>query len=130
MTMTDKTPKPALSEAELDRLFEAGRTARPEPSGGLMARILADAEVQAQAQAVRIAVPPAPVRRRGWLGRALAEIGGWPAAAGLAAAAVAGLTIGVVSPGALDSLSGGYLSVDGTQADDLLPSYAILLGEG
>ena len=60
----------------------------------------------------------------------LAALGGWPSVTGLAAAAVAGLTIGIVTPETLESLSGGYVTLDGTQAEDLLPSYASLLGEG
>ncbi len=121
MRMTDKRP---LSDAELDGLFAASRRAAPAPSDDLMARVLGDA-----AEAAAPAAVPAP-RRAGRRGL-LAQIGGWPAAAGLAAAAVAGLAIGLWQPEALDDLTGGYLaSAAGYEIEDLLPSYGDLLGEG
>ena len=125
MTMADKADKTAFDEAELDRFFAAGRAEAPVPSDALLARILADADARAVP-----AAPRPPASRSGWFAELLAGIGGWPAAAGIAAAAMTGVTIGMATPEMLDSLSGGYLSVGGTQADDLLPSYAALLGEG
>ncbi len=122
--MADTAYNTPLDDTELDAVFAAGRAAGPVPSDDLMARILADADAQ-------IAPQPAEVPARpGLWSSLLAGIGGWPAAAGLAAAAITGLMIGVVTPDTLDSLSGGYLSVGGTQPDDLLPSFTVLLGEG
>ncbi len=123
MKMTDKRP---LDDTELDGLFTAAQDAAPVPSDDLMARILADAEAE-----IAVAPAPVPMPRRGILRMALGVIGGWPAAAGLAAAAVTGVMIGLASPDALESLSGGALSADGGYAlDDLVPSYGDLLGEG
>lgn len=116
-----------LEEAELDALFGAARAAGPAPSDDLMARIMADAEAELPAAT---ATPRAVPERRGWLSGLLSGIGGWPAAAGLAAAAVTGLAIGVASPSALESLSGGYFSAGGYALESLMPSYAGLMGEG
>lgn len=118
--------KKAFDEAELESLFAAARNTGPQPGADLIARILVDADSQ-------IAAPVAPVAdRKGLVAAVLATIGGWPAAAGLATAAVTGLTIGLVTPDTLDTLSGGYLaSASGVyQLEDLLPSYGDLLGEG
>ncbi|MDJ0629526.1 MAG: hypothetical protein QNJ44_14810 [Rhodobacter sp.] len=120
--MAEKKP---LDDAELDGLFAAARGTAPQPSAELVARVLADAE--AERAAIASAVPP---RRRGRVASALAAIGGWPAAAGLATAAVTGLMIGFVTPDALEDLSGAYFTASGYQLEDLLPSYGDLLGEG
>ncbi|WP_172293437.1 hypothetical protein [Pseudoruegeria sp. HB172150] len=123
--MAETAGKP-LDETELESLFSAARAEAPDPSGALFERILADADAQLAARAVPTA---ADTRPRGLFGGLFAGIGGWPAAVGLAAAAVTGLTIGVVTPDTVDSLSNGYLSADWTTAEDLMPSYAGLLGE-
>lgn len=90
-----------------------------------MARIMADAAAQAAPVAAPAAVP-----RRGAFAALLATIGGWPAAAGLATAAVAGLMIGYAAPDTLGDLSGGYLEISDYRIEDLMPSYGDLLGEG
>lgn len=89
--------KPDEDQLALDAFFAAGRAAAPDPSEALLARILADAaEVQVSATAAADA-------RRGrgpfglWAGL-LAALGGWPAVAGLASAAVAGFWIGAAQP--------------------------------
>jgi hypothetical protein len=72
-------------ESGLDALFAEAR--RERPPAALVARVLADAE------AAR------PGRRPERFGAAiLRAIGGWPSAAGLAAASVAGLLIGFAAP--------------------------------
>ena len=119
--MTDKRP---LDDSELDGLFAAARGANPLPSDALMQRIMADATAE-----IAAAQPERPARR-GILATALAMIGGWPAAAGLATAAVTGLMIGLFTPDTLDSLSGGYLTTASSyDLEDLLPSYGDLLEE-
>lgn len=89
--MTD-TRKP-LSETELDALFAQARRADPAPlEPDFAARLIA------QAEALR--PRPAPARPR-WLARlraALADVGGAPGLAGLGAAGVAGLWIGLADP--------------------------------
>jgi hypothetical protein len=89
MSMTDKTP----DDSGIEIFFEAARAA-PEPaSPALMARILADAEaVQAASRKT-----PAP-RRAGLVEYLYRLLGGWPAMAGLATAAVAGLWLGASLP--------------------------------
>lgn len=127
--MTDKR-KPsgpvsteAMDDAVLAPFFEAARETAPLPSAALIERILDDA-------ALPNPTPAPPVKSPGLLARLLAAIGGWPAAAGLAAAAITGVTIGVATPDLVESLSGGYLSMTGTAAEDFMPSYAALFGEG
>ncbi len=112
-----------MTDTELDALFGVARATAPEPGADLLARIAADAEAEM----------PAPVAapRPGFLARAVAAVGGWPAAAGLAAAAVTGLVIGLGSAGTLSDLGEGYLVADaGYQLEDLLPSVGGLLGDG
>ncbi|MDF0602888.1 hypothetical protein P1J78_19270 [Psychromarinibacter sp. C21-152] len=125
--MADKAEKRPLDEAELDRLFEAARSAAPAPSDALLARVMAEAEAE---MPVAHVAPAPPARRRGWLAGLIAGVGGWPAAAGLVGAAVTGVAIGVASPQALERLSGGYLSPGGYALENLMPSYAGMLGEG
>lgn len=120
--MTDKRH---LDDTELDGLFTAARHRTPAPSPDLIARIIA------QAEAVAAPAVPTPTRP-GVIARLLDAIGGWPAAAGLATATVAGLAIGLGSPDTLDTLSGGYLATAGNsyQLEDLLPSFGDLMEEG
>jgi hypothetical protein len=130
--MADKARGKALDEAELEGLFAAARGSAPAPSEALMARILADADAAVPAPPP-VAAPRArhaPRTRRGWLARALAGIGGWPAAAGLAAAAFTGLGLGIGAPEMLSELSGGVLSATPDGMEDMLPSYALMLAEG
>lgn len=122
--MTDRR---YLNEAELEDLFAAARGASEVPGDALMERIMRDS----------VGEMPRPeagtVQPRGRLSNALRLIGGWPAAAGLAAATIAGVSIGFGTPEVLDTLSGGYFLADGGATydlDDLLPSYGDLLGEG
>ncbi|MDJ0824645.1 MAG: dihydroorotate dehydrogenase [Rhodobacter sp.] len=116
--------RPDLTDTELDGLFQAARDTAPMPSADLIARVIADAEAELEPGVE----PAAP--RPGILAAVLATIGGWPAAAGLATAAVAGLMIGIATPDTLQDLSGGYFAAAGYQLEDLLPSYGDLLGEG
>lgn len=123
--MADKRP---LDDVELDGLFSAARGAAPVPSHDLMARIVADADAEAEAEARIVA---AAVPHRGMFAQLLRQIGGWPAAAGLLTATVAGLAIGLATPDTLDALSGGYLAASsGYELEDLMPSYGDILGEG
>ncbi|SEL10114.1 hypothetical protein SAMN05443999_103303 [Roseovarius azorensis] len=77
----------------LEAYFDAARAERAAPSADLMARIIADA------QAVQMAArSPAPRRRAGLGEQFYRLIGGWPAMAGLATAAVAGVWLGTSLP--------------------------------
>ena len=118
-----KSDKDRLSDAALDGFFAAGRAQAPEPGADLMARIMADAEAEIAARA------PAPAPRTGRRGRwaaLVSGIGGWPALASMAAAALAGVWLGFASPDRLNTLSGGLLLPDSTtsyELEDLLPGF-------
>lgn len=78
--------------AALDAFFDAARRTTPPPSGSMLARIMADAD------RVRTGAPSATGHVA--LHTQLRDLlGGWPAMAGLAAAALAGLWIGSGLPG-------------------------------
>lgn len=127
--MTDKSAMTPLDGSEMDTLFAAARGAGPFPSSDLLGRIAADADAVLAAAGTAPDSGPETAPLPGWRRRLLTAIGGWPSAAGLAAAAVTGLTIGIAAPGALESLSGGYLTSDGYALENLVVSYAGLLEE-
>jgi len=122
-----------MDEAEntdpLKAYFDAGKAARPEPGDALMARIMADAD---RVQAERAAAPaPEPTPRRGRLGWLAAALGGWPAMAGLAAATVAGLWIGVSAPAGLTGIAQEVIAgSDGAYLIDLDPDATFVLADG
>lgn len=91
-------------------LAEVRQTPRRAPAEALTAAILADAAAGLAGQGTG-----------GWL----SVLGGWPAAAGLAAAAVTGLAVGLAAPGTLSTLAG-----EGTVEVALFPEIAALGAEG
>tara|TARA_R100000322_G_scaffold153547_2_gene112009 strand:+ start:628 stop:990 length:363 start_codon:yes stop_codon:yes gene_type:complete len=110
----------------LGEFFAAGRETAPLPSADLLNRIAADAEVVDGARAASVAARPP---RRGVFAAMTDAIGGWPALAGMATAAVAGVWIGVAQPVALTSLTGGVLGAATTgtyELEDLMPGYSTL----
>ncbi|SMH33056.1 dihydroorotate dehydrogenase [Maritimibacter sp. HL-12] len=116
-----KTEPDKLDDTALDAMFAAARAETPEPSAGLMARILADAE---NLQAARDR-PPRPMARPGPWARFVDGLGGWTTLAGLVTATLAGVWFGFVSPERLDTLSGGLLLADGAASyalEDILPA--------
>ena len=122
------TEKQKLDDRHLEGLFTAARESVPRPSGKLMGRVLADAEVVMEGFAgpIRSPIRTAPTSL---VARALAAFGGGPALAGLAVAAVAGVAIGAVSPETVWTLSGGALGTQiGYDPNEFLPSYGDLLG--
>lgn len=110
-------------DAMLDGFFEAGRADAPVPSSDLLARIMADAEGEAVA---REQVRPVSRSRRGLLAALAAVIGGWPALAGMATAAAAGVWIGAAQPEALTVLTGGVLSTSASdfELEEIYPGYS------
>lgn len=107
----------------LDAWFDAARRDAPEVPDALLRRVLDDARA---VQRERVRTWPGPVASwRAALARAMAALGGVPAATGLAAAAMAGLWLGAWPPAALQTLGAGLL--DGTAADT---AYAIELMPG
>lgn len=102
MPMSDRDP----DQAGLDAFFDAARAAQPHPTADLVARVLEDARA---VQAAARSAPPR--RRRTGPGEALYRLlGGWPAMAGLASAALAGVWIGAGLPdGLLGPAEASYL---------------------
>lgn len=122
MTMGDR---PELSDAALEALFDEARATPPALPEGLAARILADAEAALPPPEPAAARAPA---RGGWRGF-LDALGGWPAFAGLSAATMAGLWIGLAAPDSLGTMATGVLG-DGYDFTALAPDLAPALVEG
>ncbi|WP_050530396.1 hypothetical protein [Pseudaestuariivita atlantica] len=109
----------------LDELFaEASERDAHGASPDLLARVLGDAEAVQEGFVAPVARPSAPPRVPFWQS-VLDAIGGWPAAAGLAAAGVAGVWIGVAPPEALEFDMATMLGVD-----DGLASIGLVDGSG
>lgn len=92
--MTDRK----RNEEMLDNLIGQAKADRHEVPDQLLNRVFADA----------LAAQPAPVgerRQSGRLRRFLSAIGGWPAIAGMAAATLAGVWIGVSPPAGLNDVA-------------------------
>ena len=109
-------------EDDLDSLFAAAKAERAIPSDALVTRILADAEVwQPRGRPV-----PAMLPSRGWFSALTDWFGGGLSLAGMSAAAMAGLFLGIAQPApvvALSELLGGATTLDNL---DLLPSGSTL----
>jgi len=107
--------------------FEALKAQAPEPDAALMARIMADADRE---QAVHVA-PLARPSHSGLLAGLVNALGGWPAMAGLATAAVAGVWIGAVPPDGLAAAAQQVLGNDSTALMiDVDFESAFILAEG
>ena len=98
---------------DLEAFFAAERANPARPGPALVQSVLADAGRE------RPAAPARPAARR--LPRWLSDLGGWPAMAGLAAAAIAGVWIGAEMP-----LSALPLAGDGWDTEALSTGYADL----
>ena len=125
MSKTDKT---MLDDAALEAFFVAGRAHAPDPGADLMARIMADADAEIDARTA-VRTPAAARKRKGLWASLVSGIGGWPAVASMATAAVTGVWLGFATPAQMNALTGGLLPVNGTTGDvayeleDLLPGY-------
>lgn len=125
--MAEKRP---LTDTELEALFSAAASDAAEPSQALMRRVLVDADGVAGGLT---APAPAQAAGPGLLPRLLSGLGGWPGLAGLATAGVAGLAIGIASPGTLATLSSGLVAgevIDDYHMVDLLPGLTGFFDEG
>ncbi|MFY0634728.1 MAG: dihydroorotate dehydrogenase [Vannielia sp.] len=136
----------ASEEALLESFFSAARVEEPmaaEPSPELLARVLEDGygvqEGFAEAAPVIASAGAAAAPRRSFLAALWASIGGAPGLAGLTAAALAGIWIGLRPPEAVSSVTASLLGSATTAADttasddDLLGydvAYADLLTDG
>ncbi|MEO7380113.1 MAG: dihydroorotate dehydrogenase [Paracoccaceae bacterium] len=111
-------------EPDLDTMFAMASRQRVDPSDGLTARILADAAAMQPGRSVVAATP-----RQGWLATLAEWLGGTGALAGMSAAALTGLYLGVVQPAPVQALT-ALLSTDTTiDSLDLLPSSDTLLAQ-
>lgn len=120
-------------DIDLDALFAEAALMRAEPSAGLEARILADAD--------RLQPKPQPLARPvisakpqsgafGWVTGLTDVLGGMRAVAGLSLAGLTGLYLGVAQPGAVQSLT-ALMSGTTTTVEqmDLLPATGTLWAE-
>lgn len=126
MSKTDEN-ETGLTDAALDDVFAAARATVPEPRAEVMARILADAEGEIDRRE-SVSANARPAHRFDIL---RAAIGGWPAMAGMATAAVTGLWIGVSAPDQLSVLSGGWIGGASANSEfeleELVPGYIALM---
>jgi hypothetical protein len=127
MTMTDTDRK---DDSGLDSLFAAARAERAAPSDAMMARVL-EAALAEQAGFARRDGAAADARGNGgfWSG-IWAALGGWPAAAGLSAAVMAGVVIGVSPALGVGETVAGAWGGDTTSAESYLVDIAPGLGFG
>jgi len=117
MVMTDWKAR----EDSLDDLFAAARRAAPEPAPGLLARMMADAELAqeaAQAAALRRDVRPAP---GGLMTTLRGMFGGWGALGGMATATLAGVWIGFAGVDQLGQVTGFFGTTESLGTVSLLP---------
>lgn len=111
----------------LDAFFDAGRKAAPQPSGDLMARILADAD----AEAARRVPVRTPVAQRGFWEALAGALGGRPGLASLATAAAVGVYIGFSPPAPLEDFAVTYLGAEDYIAlVEFSPGFEDILTEG
>ncbi len=114
-------------ETDLYQMFAVASHQRVDMPDGLTARILADAA--ALQPKVQLRVPVAGPPRPGWFATLTDWLGGSGSLAGISAAALAGLYLGVVQPSpvqALTALVAGNTTIDSL---DLLPSSDGLLAQ-
>lgn len=108
----------------IDALFAQAKDQTPPVPDALMARMLADAAAMQPRPAsdVRPVVAPAS---GGLFGPIWAALGGWAGAGSLAAAAAAGVWIGIAPPttglaGLTDAVFGASITLDVLSSDDIL----------
>lgn len=111
-----------MQDRDIDDLLALAARNRPEPSAGLMERVLADGLAAQQRSPAR----PHP-RRAGPLVRLAELFGGMPALAGLVSSVLLGLAVGYLNPGAADYLTGALAA---SETLDLFPTTDFLTIEG
>jgi hypothetical protein len=120
-----------MQDSDLEGFFAAARAEAPMPSPALMARIEADALRQQALRARR--QPTRTTRRYGPVARLFEALGGAGVAAGLAAATLAGLWIGLAQPAPLsrltEPLAGGSAAAM-LDSVELIPSLDPFAAEG
>ncbi|HEU0223692.1 MAG TPA: hypothetical protein VFR34_15975 [Paracoccaceae bacterium] len=117
-----RSDDPRSIDAELDALFAEARAAHPPLSEAFLARVLADA---AQVTAERATARVLPFRPRRRFARLLEPLGGWQAAAALAACALAGFWVGFSGPDSVAILP----AFEQIASDDALLAYQMIEAE-
>jgi len=128
--MADKDKDTELLNAvELDSLFDAVGQEQSPPSAAFLARLHADMDAHLPHPAPQETALPLP--RKSWIASILEQIGGVPAAAGLATAGVVGLAIGGIDPARLDTAA-AYLGLEvvAYDVDDLFATFPTLSEDG
>lgn len=120
MTHEHDTPDPLAAH------FEALKARPAEPGAALLARILDDAG--REQAAFRAPAPRSP--RFGRLAETVRTLGGWPAMAGLASAALAGVWIGAAPPAGLAAAVSQALGGNAELLIDVDPAAGLILAEG
>ncbi|HMO09534.1 MAG TPA: periplasmic heavy metal sensor [Paracoccaceae bacterium] len=119
-------PDDHTDDALLGAFFDVARADRAAPGDALMSRVMADAAAEAGRRGHLAAARQAPAARPGWRAALLAALGGHGAVAGLAAAAVAGLWVGLAPPSALTMLAPDLWG-EAEDAADLIPDIDAVL---
>lgn len=100
----------------LDAFFDDAKKSTPDMPDGLMARMMADAQAETDRRA-KIAVATAP---KSFWSQIWGAVGGWPALAGLSAATLTGVWIGLNPPAAVSDTMAQVLGQDGTAVSDYM----------
>lgn len=120
------TDRKTLKPDELETLFAAARDHAPEARPAFLAA-LAEGAAVAQRPSLQAAPAVPPARAAGWRALVWQALGGWPGTAGLAAAGVVGVAIGLAGLGPF-----GAIVQPAETAVEMLPAFdlAQLAGEG
>jgi hypothetical protein len=113
---------------DLDDIFASAREGAMQPSQGLMARVLADAEAE---QARNLRPVTVPVKAAGFWMQLAGVFGGAGPLAGIGTAALAGLFVGFVQPQAVTTMA-GYWQTGSSSSEtvELIPDVdAFVAGE-
>ena len=100
----------------LEAFFDDAKKSAPDVPDGLMARIMADAQAETDRR-VQIASAAAP--KSVWA-QILGAVGGWPALAGLSAATLTGVWIGLNPPAAVGNTLAQVMGQDGASVSDYM----------
>ncbi len=104
---------------DLDDLFAAAAVNPARPSDALIARILADADAL-------LSRPASPAPRPGWFATLADWFGGGMSLAGMSAAALTGLYLGIAQPVPLTGLTELVTGTAALDSLDLMPSNGAL----
>ncbi len=107
------TGKETMDDAALEAFFDAAREAADETPPALMAAVLEAAEREQPKPRPLAARRTVTLSPPGFFAEFLAGLGGWRAAAALAAFAVVGLAIGVSERDSIGSLASGLTGATG-----------------